>query len=57
MGISEISSSANQTLHIYADGLRTKSELLEKMTRISLELKTKSDSLELAQKALRQFYA
>jgi len=56
MEVSALSSS-DSILDIYGEKVRSEVEMAEKIAKINMELKMKSDQFALAEKALMDFYA
>ena len=57
MGISNVSNDPNVVLDIVAEALRRQQELVQKVTRMNLELSLKEETMRVANEALVDFYA
>ena len=57
MGISNISNDPNVVLDIVAEALKKQQELVQKVTRMNLELSLKEEKMRVANDVLVDFYA
>ena len=57
MGISSVNNDPNVVLDIVAEALKKQQEMVQKMTRMNLELSMEQEKLQTANDALLDFYA
>lgn len=57
MGISSVNNDPNVVLDIVAEAMKKQQEMVQKITRMNLELSMKQEKLQTANDALLDFYA